>query len=78
MERAILIGCFILTQLLCFTSVVISQRSPEIIAKLIQESKPDTSRVSLFLEAAMSYVLRAGSQPSDMDTAREFVSKAFN
>jgi two-component system, sensor histidine kinase PdtaS len=77
MKKAMLIGCFILTQLLCCLSFVLSQRSPETINRLIQESKPDTGRVRIFLEAAMSYVLRPGSLPADMDTAKAFVDKAL-
>ncbi|MDB5198520.1 MAG: hypothetical protein JWO92_483 [Chitinophagaceae bacterium] len=77
MKKGMLIGCFIFTQFLCCTTFVISQRSPEIISRLIQKSKQDTGRISLFLEAAMSYVLRAGSLQSDMDSAQLFVSNAL-
>lgn len=77
MKKGMFIGCFIFTQLLCCTTFVISQRSPETISRLLQKSKPDTGRISLFLEAAMSYVLRAGSLQSDLDSARLFVSNAL-
>ncbi|MDB5222991.1 MAG: signal transduction histidine kinase, partial [Chitinophagaceae bacterium] len=77
MKKGMLIGCFIVTQFLCCTTFVIAQRSPETISRLIQKSKLDTGRISLFLEAAMSYVLRAGSLQSDMDSAQLFVSNAL-
>jgi two-component sensor histidine kinase len=77
MKKSLLIGCFVFAQIFGCTSSSISQRPPETIARLIQESKPDTSRISLFLEAAMSYVLRAGNLQSDMDSARLLVSNAL-
>ena len=77
MKKSLLIGCFVFAQVLVCISPSISQRSPETIARLIQKSTPDTSRISLLLEAAMSYVLRAGNLSSDMDSARSFVSRAL-
>ena len=77
MKKSLLIGCFSIAQIFGCTFSVISQSSPETIARLIQQSKPDTSRISLYLEAAMSYVLRPGSLQSDMDSARLLVSNAL-
>src|SRR5450432_2794570 len=77
MKKSLLAGCFIFSQAAGCTLTSIAQRSPATIARLIQTSKPDTSRIRLFLDAAMSYVLRPGSLPSDMDSARLLVSNAL-
>ena len=77
MKKSLLIGCFVSAQIFGCPLSSISQRLPETIARLIQESKPDTSRISLFLEAAMSYVLRPGNLQSDMDSAKILVGNAL-
>ena len=60
----------------CKAQLKTDKALPELLLDL-EKSKPDTGRISLFLEVAMSYVLRAGSLQSDMDSARLFVSNAL-
>ena len=77
MKKSLLIGSFFIVHIFGCISPSFSQRSPQALLKQIQKSKADTGRIRLFLEMAMSYVLRTGNLRSDMDSARLFVSNAL-
>ncbi len=77
MFKSFIIICLLLCSVMPSSAQLKTDKTlPELLSDL-KKSKPDTSRISLFLEAAMSYVLRAGSLQSDMDSARLFVSNAL-
>ncbi|HTE11600.1 MAG TPA: histidine kinase dimerization/phosphoacceptor domain -containing protein [Chitinophagaceae bacterium] len=77
MKKSLLIGFSFIAATSGCSLLLLGQRPPATISSIIQKSKPDTSRIRLFLGAAMSYVLRPGSLPSDMDSARLFVINAL-
>lgn len=65
--------------LLCLHSSA-QQGDPRSIAELtalLKKSNADTSRVSLLLEAGLSYVLRLGSGKRDMDSALFYINSAM-
>ncbi|MEP6748859.1 MAG: histidine kinase dimerization/phosphoacceptor domain -containing protein [Bacteroidota bacterium] len=45
---------------------------------LLKESKLDTGRINLLLEAALTYILRPGTMKNDIDSAIYFISSANN